>query len=378
MKTNLYVVAILGVLSLGSSGISWCSEDTKVRGAFNGDMNACDERFLLGLEQGVAPAQYFMGLCVADGQNGANPDYKNAAKWYTLAAEQGYSQAQEALGYLYQEGLGVRQNYEVAMKWHKLAAENGNQYSRMSVGRLYERGLGVTQSDKTAFEWYYSAVEGNRFQGFEIKLGEMYEQGKGVTQNFEEALKLYQLPARQGYPNALYNIGNMYEEGRGVRQSDRIAARWYRDASLRGSARAANKLGSRFLYDKGFRRDYKAAKSSFMEAAKQGDADALYHLGLLYAEGKGVPQDYVVAYMWLDLSASKADEKAIDRRYKIAKKMSSADLTAAKKYSMECQAKDFKNCYKSETKYSEDNRIKRNIMVMYILIGLIFHSDGGI
>ena len=49
--------------------------------------------------------------------------YKSGAKWYTLAAEQGYAQAQTQLGAMYYNGQGVVQDYKTAMKWFTLAAE---------------------------------------------------------------------------------------------------------------------------------------------------------------------------------------------------------------------------------------------------------------
>ena len=37
-------------------------------------------------------------------------DFKTAAKWYTLAAEQGFADAQNNLGALYDNGKGVPQD----------------------------------------------------------------------------------------------------------------------------------------------------------------------------------------------------------------------------------------------------------------------------
>ena len=45
-----------------------------------------------------------------------------AAKWYRLAADQGFSVAQNDLGVLFQNGLGVPQDYTEAFKLYCLAA----------------------------------------------------------------------------------------------------------------------------------------------------------------------------------------------------------------------------------------------------------------
>ena len=50
-------------------------------------------------------------------------DYKEAFKWWSLSAEQGYAEAQFNLGLMYADGLGVAKDYAEAIKWLKLAAE---------------------------------------------------------------------------------------------------------------------------------------------------------------------------------------------------------------------------------------------------------------
>ena len=48
---------------------------------------------------------------------GRAKDYKTAAKYYTLAAEKGHSQAQYFLGELYEDGKGVEKDLKEAFKW---------------------------------------------------------------------------------------------------------------------------------------------------------------------------------------------------------------------------------------------------------------------
>ena len=43
------------------------------------------------------------------------------ARWYRLAADQGYPDAQFALGALYEDGVGVPKNYVHAHMWYNLA-----------------------------------------------------------------------------------------------------------------------------------------------------------------------------------------------------------------------------------------------------------------
>jgi TPR repeat protein len=50
-------------------------------------------------------------------------DLNEAVRWYRKAAEQGYARGQAALGSMYSNGTGVKQDDEEATKWYKMAAK---------------------------------------------------------------------------------------------------------------------------------------------------------------------------------------------------------------------------------------------------------------
>ena len=56
--------------------------------------------------------------------------YAAAAKWYRMAAEQGYTAAQRNRGALYYAGSGMPQNYIRAHRWFNLAAAQGDVLAR--------------------------------------------------------------------------------------------------------------------------------------------------------------------------------------------------------------------------------------------------------
>ena len=53
-------------------------------------------------------------------------DYAEAVKWFRLAAEQGYANAQFFLGYLHEEGQGVLQDNVKAHMWYNIVSANGD------------------------------------------------------------------------------------------------------------------------------------------------------------------------------------------------------------------------------------------------------------
>jgi len=68
-------------------------------------------------------------------------DFKEAAKWYRAAAEQGDALAQANLGQLYFDGRGVEFDLVQAYKWYKLSANQGNTIGNNGLGNFQTRPL---------------------------------------------------------------------------------------------------------------------------------------------------------------------------------------------------------------------------------------------
>jgi hypothetical protein len=83
------------------------------------------KRWMPLAEQGDAEAQYYVARIYANGMSGVTVDYAQAAHWYGLAAAQGYSAAQQELGYMYEQGLGVQKDLKVALNLERKASGLG-------------------------------------------------------------------------------------------------------------------------------------------------------------------------------------------------------------------------------------------------------------
>ena len=70
---------------------------------------------------------------------GVLQDFKQAVKWYTLAAEQGDASAQVNLGNMYAEGQGVPQDDNRAHMWWNIAGASGHGTARNSRDRVANR-----------------------------------------------------------------------------------------------------------------------------------------------------------------------------------------------------------------------------------------------
>lgn len=85
-------------------------------------------------------------------------NYKNAAKWFRLAASHGHAEGQYYLGVLYNRGDGVKKSDSKAIPLYREAAEQGNVNAQSSLGDSYAFGVGVEKNVQTAAEWYRLAA----------------------------------------------------------------------------------------------------------------------------------------------------------------------------------------------------------------------------
>ena len=231
MRRILATLAVVGAL-LFSAGAAWADFDDGVAALKRGDYATALQEFRLLAEQGHAEAQNNVGVMFGNGL-GVSQDHAEAAKWYRKAAEQGHVEAQKNLGGMYFKGVGVSQNHAEAAKWYRKAAEQGHAGAQNNLGFMYSNGLGVSKNEAEATKWFRKAAE----QGFaeaQKNLGFMYFNGKGISKNEAEAVKWYRKAAEQGHVQAQFNLGFIYANGLGVPQEFVKAYMWWSLASAQG------------------------------------------------------------------------------------------------------------------------------------------------
>src|SRR6267142_2063538 len=214
----------------------------------------------------------------------AQKDYLNAMIWYRQADEKGNAPAQNDVGWLYQNGWGVKQDYAEAATWYRKAADQGNATAQCNIGWLYEKGFGVNQDYAQAMIWYRKAADQNDSDA-EGNIGWFYEKGLGVKQDYSQALTWYLQAANRGDAKAQTNVGWFYETGRGVKRDYGEAMAWFYRAAEKGNAQAQNNLG--WLYENGLGvlPDDAKALTWYRKAADQGHAQAKGNIGRLSPSG---------------------------------------------------------------------------------------------
>ena len=86
-------------------------------------------------------------------------DYTQAARLFSPLAEQGVASAQYYLGLMHEKGRGVRQDHSTALGWFRKAAAQGYAGPQNNLGLMYERGRGVRKDVVRAFMWYTVAAD---------------------------------------------------------------------------------------------------------------------------------------------------------------------------------------------------------------------------
>ena len=69
-------------------------------------------------------------------------DATEAIKWYRKAADQGYAEAQNWLGDIYQDGIFVAQDDTEAAKWYLKAAQQGHEKALAKLEEIKNKKSG--------------------------------------------------------------------------------------------------------------------------------------------------------------------------------------------------------------------------------------------
>ncbi len=127
--------------------------------------------------------------------------YPEAVECFRKAAEQGYANAQDNLGWMCQHGYGVTKDYGEAVRWYRKAAEQNHANAQNNLGVMYQNGYGVAKDYGEAVRWCRKAAKQNNALA-QYNLGYMYQYGYGVEKDLTQARYWYQKAANQGYENA--------------------------------------------------------------------------------------------------------------------------------------------------------------------------------
>lgn len=172
--------------------------------------------------------QFAAGLAAKD-----RGHYATAMRAWLPLANSGVLEAQNNMGHMYEEGLGVAQNYTTAMEWYRKAADGGLAEAQQNVGLLYYYGYGVAENAREAVRWFQMAADQSLAAG-EYMLALASQQGKGTSLDYAKARRLFLSSARKNYGDAQLMYAYMLQAGEGADSMPMSAYVWGKIAESNG------------------------------------------------------------------------------------------------------------------------------------------------
>jgi len=108
--------------------------------------------------RGSKHGQRLLGFFYQKGLAGVVQDGTKAISMYQLAAAQNYDEAQNDLGFVNENGIGLVVDYAAALRWFKLAANQGHPTASSNTALIYKRGRSVPADKAEAICWFRRAA----------------------------------------------------------------------------------------------------------------------------------------------------------------------------------------------------------------------------
>lgn len=112
-------------------------------------------------EQGSADDHYRLGIKYES----LVRDYREAVRWYRMAALERHPDAIYRLCLLSDQGRGLPQDYQESMDWCRLAADHGHPQAMLMLGIYFEHGRGIPSDPVQAHQWYNLAAANGLEEG---------------------------------------------------------------------------------------------------------------------------------------------------------------------------------------------------------------------
>jgi TPR repeat protein len=136
------------------------------------------------------------------------------------------------LGLVFFQMALEQKNDERRFKLFELSWEYKNPLAADALGDLYQKGIGTRRDLKKAIEWYEKSISMESIYGME-KLGYIYITGPDdVDRDFKKAQDLFIKGSELGGVNAAYYLGYMYYNGLGIEKNATEADKWFKRSQL--------------------------------------------------------------------------------------------------------------------------------------------------
>ena len=228
-----------------------------------------------------------------------NDNLKEATQAAKRSLELGNEAAQIKLGEIQEDEKLMKEGFNALKK----KVDSGDMHYANSLGYAYEFGIGTSLSIKEAMKYYEMAAKQNNALGM-TNLADLYIQ----EDKLKKAKPLLVKAAKKEYGYAQYllamNFFDLYSE------NNKEALFWLERAASNDEPEALYQLG--VYYSEGGEADLAKSIKYYQRAAELNHADAALALSYLYDEGISVEQDDDKALFFLKKAAELENQEAID------------------------------------------------------------------
>ena len=228
-----------------------------------------------------------------------NGNLKEATQAAKRSLELGNEAAKIELGEIQEDEKLMKEGFNALKK----KVDSGDMHYANSLGYAYEFGVGTSLSIKEAMKYYEMAAKQNNVLGM-TNLADLYIQ----ENKLKKAKPLLVKAAEKEYGYAQYllamNFFDLYSE------NNKEALHWLERAAKNDEPEALYQLGVYYL--EGDEADLAKAINYFQRAAELNHADAALELSYIYDEGMSVEQDDDKALFFLKKAAELGNQEAIE------------------------------------------------------------------
>ena len=168
-------------------------------------------------------------------------DLIKAFNLYSECANSNSTKAMNALGNLYQEGIGVDANINTAIDWYEKSCELGYSKACFNLGKLYKEGEKVELDIDKAFNLFNTSALMGYYTGY-YSVGYMYYKGIGTEQNYQQAVKWFERGAELDRADSMYMLAYCLRNGYGTEKNETLAKELFIKSANKGYWQAKQEL----------------------------------------------------------------------------------------------------------------------------------------
>ncbi|KAI8885484.1 HCP-like protein [Backusella circina FSU 941] len=245
-------------------------------------------------------AEFILGNAYRDGK-GVEKDINKAIFYYKKASYNNHKGSQNALGFIYDNGLGgITSDIDASIKYHTKAAENGHIESQHHLLMFYSNKDNDGYYPNEYIHWLTILAESNR-PGLQAKLGLLYSTGQTITADFNKAIHWLERATKNNDLTGTLTLAMIYHCSK-EHQDFNEAYRLYKTIIINEGltlsthvAHAMRNIGLLYENGHGVDKNYEKALRYYTDSSAKGNIEANYNLGLLYYYGLGVPPNSTLA-----------------------------------------------------------------------------------